>query len=834
MTATKPDAARFAETGLSKRQVREREAAGKVNEVPDGPSRTVREIVRANVVTRFNILISALLVVILLVAPIQDALFAGVMIINTLIGIYQELKAKRTLDHLALLAAPRAQIIRDGKTKEVDVRALVLQDVLEVGPGDQIVVDGQVLTSNNFEVDESLLTGESDAVTKEPGDQVLSGSFVSAGGGRYMATRVGKDAYAVKLAEEAKKFGLVRSELRTGIDFILKTVSWLVIPTVILLVWSQLNAEASLKRALQGAVAGTVAMVPQGLVLVTSVAFAVGVIRLGRRSVLVQELPALEGLARVDVICLDKTGTLTQGKLSVEEVVPAGGGDFSEALGALAASDPHPNATLAAIGAAYPNPADWSLVRAIPFSSARKWSGASFERHGTWVLGAPEVILVGTDSEASHKAELLAVRGTRIVLLARTADPLDTELLPGGLQPVAFVLLADQIKPEAPEIIKFFESQNVAIKVISGDHPQTVGKIAELTGVPASGAPVDARDLPTDQVALAEIMEKRSVFGRVTPHQKRDMVEALQANGHVVAMTGDGVNDVLALKSADIGIAMGSGSGASRSVAQLVLLDSSFATVPQVVAEGRRVIANIERVSNLYVTKTVYAFLLAIAIGVAGWVFPFLPRHLTLVGTLTIGWPSFFLALAPSAQRARSGFMGRVIKFSLPAGFLAAAATFAAYSLARDQIDVNLDEARTTATLVLVLVGLFVLAIISRPFNPARRTLVMSMGGVLALIFLLPATRTFFALEFPPMVVLTSAVGVAAITGALMFAALRAIDWAPLAPQLLRSRRAKEMELQVERRLLEVEDGIESGLKRIWRSVRSIFVGHDDADEGPQ
>ncbi len=833
MTAIKPEAAAFAETGLSKRQVQERVQAGQINDVPEGPSRTVREIVRANVITRFNILITGLLVVILLVAPIQDALFAGVMIINTLIGIYQELKAKRTLDRLALLAAPRASVVREGKTQELDVRSLVIQDVLEVGPGDQIVVDGQVLTASNLEVDESLLTGESDAITKEVGDQVLSGSFVSAGGGRYMATKVGKDAYAVRLAQEAKKFTLVRSELRTGIDFILKIVSWLIAPTAVLLVWSQLNAEEDLKGALQGAVAGTVAMVPQGLVLVTSVAFAVGVIRLGRRSVLVQELPALEGLARVDVICLDKTGTLTQGKLSVEDLVPIKNESYEAALGALAASDPHPNATLSAIAAAHPSPEDWTVIRAIPFSSARKWSAASFNGHGTWVLGAPEVVLAGTESEVAQQADRLAVGGTRVVLLARTAEPLDVELLPSGLEPVAFVLLADQIKPEAPDIVKFFADQDVAIKVISGDHPQTVGKIAELTGVPAGGAPVDARDLPDDQTALSEIMERRSVFGRVTPHQKRSMVEALQANGHVVAMTGDGVNDVLALKGSDIGIAMGSGSGASRSVAQLVLLDSSFGTVPQVVAEGRRVIANIERVSNLYVTKTVYAFLLAIAIGVAGWVFPFLPRHLTLVGTLTIGWPSFFLALAPSAQRARTGFMGRVIKFSLPAGLLAAAATFAAYSLARDQISVDLDEARTTATLVLILVGLFVLAVISRPFNPARRALVLSMGATLGLIFLLPVTRSFFALEFPPMVVLTSAVGVASITGALMFAALRAIDWAPLAPQLLRSRRARQMELKVERRLHEVEDGIENWLQRTWRSVRAVFSAQDDVDEEP-
>jgi len=831
VTATKPEAAQFAVTGLSKRQVRDRVAEGQVNDVPDGPSRTVREIVRSNVITRFNLLISALLVVIVLVAPLQDALFAGVMVVNTIIGIYQELKAKRTLDRLAVLAAPRVSVVRDGKVKKIAASDVVIQEVLEIAPGDQIVVDGQILTASNLEIDESLLTGESDAILKTSGDQVLSGSFVSAGGGRFMATKVGKDAYAVQLAEQAKQFTLVRSELRSGIDLILKLVSWLVVPTAALLVWSQLDASESLKEALRGAVAGTVAMVPQGLVLVTSVAFAVGVVRLGRRQVLVQELPAIEGLARVDVVCLDKTGTLTQGKLAVDTVHAITGDDYGPALGALATADPNPNATLAAVGAAFTPPDGWTATDSVPFSSARKWSGATFAGHGTFVLGAPEVVLAGGDSEATRRAELLALEGSRVVVLARSAQPLRGGQLPTELEAVAFVLLADQIKPEAPEILAFFAAQDVAIKVISGDHPATVGRIAAEVGVPNVGEPVDARTLPEDSGALADVMESRSVFGRVTPHQKQAMVEALKSRGHVVAMTGDGVNDVLALKSSDIGIAMGSGSGASRAVAQLVLLDSSFEHVPQVVAEGRRVIANIERVANLYLTKTVYAFLLALVIGVVGWQFPFLPRHLTLIGTLTIGAPSFFLALAPSARRAVPGFVRRVVRFSFPAGLLMAAATFGGYWLARDQIDVNLDEARTTATLVLVLVGLFVLAIISRPFNPARRTLILSMGVILALVFAIPASREFFALDFPPMIVLTSAVGVASITGAFMFASLRAVEWSLLAPEVLRSRKVQKMERQVGEKLQEVELEIENWVQRTWRSIRAIFSGRDDLEE---
>jgi cation-transporting ATPase E len=828
MTVTTPEAAEFAQTGLSKRQVRERVAKGQVNDVPDTPSRTVREIVLANLITRFNILITALLVIILLVAPIQDALFGLVMIINIIIGIYQELKAKRTLDRLALLANPKATVVRDGKARDVPVGEVVLQDVLELKPGDQIVVDGKVLTAAGLEVDESLLTGESDAIEKAPGDTVLSGSFVAAGSGRFMATKVGKDAYAVKLAEEARKFTLVHSDLRQGIDLILKIVSWMIWPTMVLLVWSQLVADDNFKDAVRGAVAGTVAMIPQGLVLVTSVAFAVGVIRLGRRQVLVQELPAIEGLARVNVVCVDKTGTLTEGKLAVDSVEPLTDVDFRTALGALAAADPNPNATLAAVAAAFPAEEGWDVMKSIPFSSARKWSGASFAHKGTWIMGAPEVVLWEEASEARRRAELAAQQGSRVIVLATTGHALAGPSLPQDLKPVALITLADRLKPEAPAILDFFKAQGVAVKIISGDHPDTVGAIAAKAGVEQAADPIDARTLPSSEEALADIMASRSVFGRVTPQQKRQMVRALQSSGSVVAMTGDGVNDVLALKDADIGIAMGSGSAAARSVAQLVLLDSSFETVPQVVGEGRRVLSNIERVSNLYLTKTVYAFLLALAIGVAGWQFPFLPRHLTLVGTLTIGWPSFFLALAPSAARARAGFVKRVLRFSVPAGLLTAAATFGAYWLVRDEVGVSLDEARTVATAVLVLVGLFVLAIISRPFNPARRTLVLSMGAVLGLTFMLPATREFFALNLPSALILMAGVGVAAISGGIMFSALRAVEWAALLPEIARSRQLRRMEAEMEERLHAAEAEIAGWLRRTWISIKAIFIGGPD------
>jgi magnesium-transporting ATPase (P-type) len=643
---------------------------------------------------------------------------------------------------------------------------VVLDDVLELQPGDQVVVDGEVLEGRNLEVDESLLTGESEPVTKRPGDEVLSGSFVAAGSGRYRATRVGAEAYAAQLAEQARRFTLTRSELRAGIDQILRIVTWLLIPTATLVVISQLRSNASVDDALRGSVAATVAMVPEGLVLLTSVAFAIGVIRLARQKVLVQELPAVEILARVDVLCIDKTGTLTEGRLVVAEVeVLHEDGWPRDALAALAASDPPPNATLRAIGEAFADAPDgWTVGESVPFSSARKWSAAAFGSKGTWVLGAPDVIL----RDAPREDELLralahAESGRRVVLLAKTDAALDGEALPAGLVPTAFVVLGDRVRETASTTLAYFARQGVEVKVISGDHPETVAAVARRVELPRAEVPFDAQGLPTDRDELAEVLEEHAVFGRVTPQQKRAMVEALQSRGHVVAMTGDGVNDVLALKDSDIGIAMGSGSSATRAVAQLVLLDSTFDPLPSVVGEGRRVLGNIERTSNLYVTKTVYAMLIALGVGVVGFAFPFLPRHLTLIGALTIGIPSFFLALAPNNERARPGFLRRVLRFTIPAGTLAALATFLAYVLAREEPGVTLAEARTTATMVLLWIGFLVLSAIAAPLTSWRLALVWAMPALFALVFAVPAAREFFALYPPPLIVWLAAFGIAAL-----------------------------------------------------------------------
>ena len=738
------------------------------------------------------------------------------MVINSAIGIYQELRARRKLDALRVIVSPRAEVIRDGKPWTVRVSGLVTDDVVVVRSGDQVSVDGVVLESNGLEFDESLLTGESDAVVKAIGDPVLSGSLVVAGSGLFRATAVGHQAYAVRLADEAKVFVPVRSELRSGIDKILVWVSWLLVPAAIVLLTSQLNGSESVKGALRNAVAGTVAMVPQGLVLVTSVAFAVGVVRLARRQVLAQELPAVEGLARVDVICFDKTGTLTEGKLTVQAIETIDGTDIATVLGAIAQTDPSPNATSKALAASFRDPG-WSVRRVVPFSSERKWSAFEFRGDGAYVLGAPDVIPHDDSLTAAFVGAHVA-EGRRVVMVAQI------DALPGPTnlpwaRAIGLVALGDQVRPDAAETLAFFARQGVEVKVISGDHTGTVSAIAAAAGVPNADRPVDGRDLPEPGPLLSSVMERANVFGRVAPHQKRAMVIAMQDRGHVVAMAGDGVNDVLALKAADVGIAMGSGANATRTVAELVLVDGDFSQLPEVVAEGRRVIANIERVANLYVSKTVYAFTLVLAVGLAGQAFPFLPRHLTLVGSLTIGIPSFFLALERPSPRAHPGFVSRVMKFAIPTGIIAALSTFIAFGLA-DRESVALTQGRTVATLVLVSVGLFVLAIGMRPLTSARGALLWAMAGLFALTVLTDTGRTFFDLELPRAVVSLAAIGIVAITGASMYFALRASGWIRHVPEVVKTtqQRVRTADPGTGRNMLE---RIESVSQALWPRSKS-------------
>ncbi|MFF7470981.1 HAD-IC family P-type ATPase [Streptomyces sp. NPDC008092] len=762
-------------TGLTTAEVAERVARGEVNDVPVRSSRSFGEIVRANVFTRFNAIIGVLWLIMLVVAPIQDSLFGFVILANTGIGIVQEWRAKQTLDSLAVIGESRPTVRRDGAAVEVSTNEIVLGDLIEIGPGDKIVVDGVCAEADGLEIDESLLTGEADPVVKRPGDQVMSGSFVVAGGGAFAATKVGREAYAAQLAEEASRFTLVHSELRSGISTILKYVTWMMVPAAIGLVATQLVVKNNgLKDAVARTVGGIVPMVPEGLVLLTSVAFAIGVIRLGRQQCLVQELPAIEGLARIDTVCLDKTGTLTEGGMDVTELRALDGVDETyvrKVLGSLGESDPRPNASLQAIIDAYPDSEDWRCVESLPFSSARKYSGATFSEGdgelSTWLLGAPDVLL-GADDPALAETVRLNEQGLRVLLLARAGRDLDDPKVSQGARATALVVLEQRLRPDAADTLRYFADQDVRAKVISGDNAVSVGAVAAKLGL--SGTTVDARRLPAEPGEMAEALDSGTVFGRVTPQQKRDMVGALQSRGHTVAMTGDGVNDVLALKDADIGVSMGSGSEATRAVAQIVLLNNSFATLPSVVAEGRRVIGNITRVATLFLVKTVYSVLLAVLVVCWQVEYPFLPRHLTLLSTLTIGIPAFFLALAPNKERAQPHFVRRVMRYSVPGGVVAGVATFVTYLIARHYYTGtgSLDAETSAATLTLFLISMWVLAIIARPYTWWRVALVASMGLAFVFVLAVPALQSFFALKLVGVAMPWTAVGIAVVGSAVL------------------------------------------------------------------
>ncbi|MEU0875469.1 HAD-IC family P-type ATPase [Nocardia brasiliensis] len=767
-------------TGLTAAEVEQRRRDGLTNDVPDRASRSVRDIIRANVFTRINAILGVLFILVLSTGSIIDGMFGLLIVANSAVGIIQEVRAKRTLDQLAIVSQAKPTVRRDGKAVEVAPREVVLDDLIELGPGDQIVVDGEVAETSLLEVDESLLTGEADPIDKQIGDQVMSGSYVVSGSGCYRATKVGKDAYAAKLADEASKFTLVKSELRSGIDTILKVITYLLIPAGALSIYNQLvSSKESWRPAVTGMVAALVPMVPEGLVLMTSVAFAVGVVRLGRRKCLVQELPAIEGLARVDVVCADKTGTLTENGMRLSEIKTLDSfadNDVRQALAALAADDPRPNASVQAIAEALPDGPGWQRTAVAPFSSAKKWSGCSYGEHGDWLLGAPDVLLDAASEEA-RVAEELGSSGLRILLLARSDRPVDAADAPGTVRPAALVVLEQRVRPDAKETLEYFADQNVSIKVISGDNAVSVGAVASSLDLPGGDHAVDARELPDDRDRLADVLEHKTTFGRVRPDQKRAMVAALQSRGHTVAMTGDGVNDVLALKDSDIGVAMGAGSPATRAVAQIVLLDNKFATLPYVVGEGRRVIGNIERVSNLFLTKTVYSVLLAFLIGLAGVGsqifgydpigYPFLPRHVTIAAWFTIGIPAFILSLAPNNERARSGFVRRVMRLAIPSGVVIGVATFVAYLIAYagpEATEQQKEQAGTTALITLIMIAVWVLAIVARPYVWWKVLLIGTSIAAYVFLFTVPFTREFFKLD-PSNVALTTAAFICGAVG---------------------------------------------------------------------
>ncbi|MET4222850.1 HAD-IC family P-type ATPase [Oerskovia enterophila] len=750
--------------GLSAQEVAARVEAGQTNRTSQATSRSLSAILRSNVFTLFNLILAIAVTLVLLTGRWPDAVFGFVVVINAGIGIVTEYRAKRTLDRLSILTAPSARVVRDGTEQEVALDEVVLDDVLLVSIGDQVPADAQVLEVTGLEVDESMLTGESRPVHKAVGDEVLSGSSVVAGHAVCRVVRVGEAGYAQRITAEAKKFSVVRSELREGVDKILKVVSIGIVPISLLLFWSQLYytggvresiADGTWRDGVVAAVAGVVGMIPEGLVLLTSLNFAIAAMLLARQKVLVQELPAVEILARVDVLCLDKTGTITDGHVALDELRALAHVEGARQALAAVAADPEGNATSQALAEGLTDVEAAAVRDSVPFSSARKWSALRTDA-GAFVLGAPEILLAGRD-DAPATAALAEVReaadtGARVVLLAHAPSglPATEAPLPDDLVPALLAVLGERIRPDAARTLEYFRRQGVRAKVISGDNPDTVAAIATKVALHGDGERVegfDARRLPEDPAELAEVVDAHDVYGRVTPEQKRAIVHALQSRGHVVGMTGDGVNDALALKDADLGIAMGNGAPATKAVARVVLVDGRFATLPGVLGQGRRVMANMERVASLFLAKTTYAAILAVAVVLLVWPYPFLPRHMTIAGSLTIGIPAFFLALPPNNRRYLAGFLRRVLSFAVPAGVVIGAVILLVYGYLRPLVGTG--DARSASTLVLIGVSLWVVGIQARPLNGWKVLLIAALAACAALAVAVPWVRDFFALQVP-------------------------------------------------------------------------------------
>jgi cation-transporting P-type ATPase E len=754
--------------GLTQSEVALRIDRGLNNDAQIPASRSLRAIIQANVLTLFNGLVFTAFAMLLVLGQWQDALFGLAAVGNIIIGVVQEYRAKRALDRLAILHAAPATVIRDGSEQVIPGHDIVQDDLVVLSAGDQLWADAVLLGNGSLEMDESLLTGESEPVHKRSGEPLLSGSFVVSGSGFARVTTVGLGTFAQRMAAEAKRFSLVTSDIRAGINKVLKVIAWLVLPLSALVLnsqmmqhggWSPALASGDWKQGVVPAVASTIAMIPLGLVLLTSVAFAVGAIRLAGLRVLVQELAAVEVLARVDVLCLDKTGTLTDGRmvfdavhmLAPEEECP----DWRDALESFGTAK-RTNATTQALGEAFPPRSVQHPFTSVPFDPARRWSSVTLSGGTgvprTWLLGAPEVVL-GMADEAPEYRELanrLASSGLRTLALALAGGKdIDVTASPSGASPVLLVTFRESVRSDAASTLNYFRQQGVQIKIFSGDDPRTVGLLAGRLGL--GGLPAcDATNLPDAPKALASYVQDNAVFGRVGPQQKKELVQALQRKGHTVAMTGDGVNDIPALKVADLGIAMDSAAPATKAVARLVLLDGRFSRLPGIVAEGRRAINNMERVSMLFLSKTAYATILALACGILLQPYPFLPRQLSAVDGLTIGLPAFFLALLPSSRRYVPGFLGRSLSFAVPAGIITAAAILGVNTYASLTGGYSLLTSRSATTITLTIIGSWILAVTARPLNAAKALVLAGSYAGMAAVMGLGFLRDFFLLEWPP------------------------------------------------------------------------------------
>jgi magnesium-transporting ATPase (P-type) len=750
-----PQAVAAGSAGLTGEEARRRlERRG---DQPDAPSsRSVASIVRSNTLTLFNLILAAFLVLILASGQYADGLFAVILVGNASIGILQELRAKRALDRAALLVAPRARVVRDGEEKLVALDDVADGDLVALRPGDQVIADGTVGDSLGLMLDESPLTGESVPVSRTPGDRVLSGSYCVEGNGRYVAEQTGADSYAWKLLGAAREDTAQRSPLELQINRLLRVLVGLMVPLGAALVWSLQHRHLPFRESAATATAGIVTLIPEGLVLLTSLTFAFAAMRLSARGMLVQYMNAVESLANVDTVCLDKTGTLTDGRLSLHDIVPISPNDNArELVSAYAAGASSRNATLDAIAAGLPAE-EWRPDVEVPFSSRWKWSALA--RDGEWlVLGAPDVLLGGAVPEivGEHERE-----GRRVLVFGRSAQPIDAEAADHpapSVTPLAAIVLEEQLRPDAVDTIAFLHRQGVAVKVMSGDSPATVAAVAGRVGIDVEGGVTEGSSLPTDPAALAEAAQSGTVFARLTPEHKRALIGSLTERGAYVAMIGDGVNDVPAMKGARLAVALGSGSQLAKSVADSVLVSDRFGAIPEAVAEGRKIISNVQRVAKLFVTKSIFAAFVIATFGLWTGEFPLLPRHLSLAATFTVGIPGFVLALAPGAPPPEKGdFLRRVMRFSVPAGVVMGAATVAAYLAVHEVRGHSDTEGRTAAMTVFIAVGLYLLLVLdaermqsSRRYAAIVVVLAAALfGGYLAMLGSSGA-RDFFALTVP-------------------------------------------------------------------------------------
>ena len=747
--------------GLSAKEAAKR--LRQLGPVEDRSSRSVASIVAGNVFTLFNLIIGAFFVVMLGLGLFADATFGFIAVINSYIGIRQEMKAKETLDNLALLVAPKAKVVRDGELVELRADEVVPGDWIRIEPGDQLVADGEVTESRGLTLDESLLTGEADGVRKRTGQRVLSGSFGITGSGYYEVDAVREDSYAEKVAGEARAFRHPPSPLQDEVNLVLKASTWLMIPLAGILLFALQARSTPLHDAAQTATAGLITLIPEGLVLLMSVTLAVAAIRLARLDTLVQQMAATESLAAVDTICVDKTGTLTTGELelvSIDVADQAEAAAAQRALARFAASSGERNRTLEAVAENYP--ASGERVRAeVPFSSEWKWSGLSFGHGETYVLGAPDVLIargsLALPVPLQKSLEAHTGAGRRVVAFGRASGGLPDNPYsdpPPAVTPLALVILEETLRPDAQETIRYMRDQEMDLKLISGDAPQTVTAVASAVGVPTGVGVVTGDELPEDKESLGRVAVENTIFCRIRPEQKRALVAALADRGRFVAMIGDGVNDVPALKRARMAVAMGSGSQITKGIADIVLLKDQFSRLPRAVSEGRRIARNIHRLGRLYVTKTIYAAALILIVAVPGWAFPFLPRHLTLAAFLTIGIPSFVLALAPSDGPLYRGRLLRALAaFAVPAGLSIAAASLASFFLVDTVFAGSLQAGRTAATTTLVVLGLCFILLLER--GPGREhiaiqsymlALVAALGALYVLVLTVPPLRSFFDL----------------------------------------------------------------------------------------